>query len=96
MELIEFVDALPLDTFSELRKAVILRHQRHSEEITSAFEYLISQEALIKAVDKNRPACEKVISEKCDIPMELAVKVVDRYLQMREHSRDGRVERPFE
>ena len=98
MELGEFVDALSFSAFNELRKVVVARHQRHSEEITVALEYLTSQEVLIKAIDKKRPTCEKIIAEKCNIPVEIAVKVIDRYLQMKEHfdQRSGGIEKPFE
>jgi len=98
MELEEFVDALPFSAFNELRKTVIARHQRHSEEIALALEYITSQDVLIKSLNRKRPACEKVIAEKCNIPIELASKAVDRYLQMKEHFelRNGKVEKPFE
>ena len=98
MELVEFVDALTLSAFTELRRAVIKRHQRHSTEIAMALEYLASQEMLVKAVKKNRSACEKVIAEKCNVSKDIAIKVVDRYLEMKEHfdQQNGRVDKPYE
>jgi hypothetical protein len=98
MELGEYVDSLPLATFNELRKVIIARHQRHSAEIAMALEYLASQEVLVKAVKRNRQACEKVIAEKCNISKDLAVRVVDRYLEMKEHfdTQNGRIDKPYE
>ncbi|MHA2280049.1 MAG: hypothetical protein ACXAC5_04125 [Promethearchaeota archaeon] len=63
-----------------------------------ALEYLASQEVLVKTVERDRPACEKVIVEKCNISKDLAVKVVDRYLEMKEHFdiQNGKVDKPYE
>jgi hypothetical protein len=101
MKLIEFVDSLPFAVFNELRKIVIARHQRHSEEIMMAVGYFRKQKSLIKAIDTNRNACEGVIAEKCGIPKDIASKVIDRYLLMKEHfdrisEEENKVDKPFE
>ena len=84
MELKEFVDALPLSTFNELRRVVIEKHQRHSEEVVVAIQYLSAQESLIAAIDKNRPACVKVLAEKCNIQTQIADKAISRFVEMQD------------
>lgn len=95
MDITDFVDSLPLATFTEVRRAVIKRHQRHSEEITKAVEYLSSQDILVKAIGKKRRACEKVLSEKCGISSDIASKAVDRFLQIRRGINGNNIEKPF-
>lgn len=95
MDITDLIDSLPFTTFTEIRKAVIKRHQRHSEEITKAVEYLSSQDILVKAIGKKRRACEKVLSEKCDISPDVASKAVDRFLQIRRGINGNRIDKPF-
>ena len=72
MNLVEFVNSLPLSTFDELRKTVILRYRRDAEAVTSALEYLASQSSLRAAALRKRDACEKVLSEKTGISVFLS------------------------
>lgn len=97
MDLEKFIDTLPLATFNELRKVIIIRHQRHSAEIAMALEYLSSQDILIRAIESKRPECENVIAEKCKISKDIAVKVIDRYLELKKHfdEQNNKVDKPF-
>lgn len=95
MELKEFIEQLPFDTFNSLRKVVIERHQRHAEEIASVLEYLISQPPLCKAIFTSREACENVLIEKTNVKREMVVKAIKRFYDIVKQMRDSGVEPPF-
>jgi len=97
VEMKKFIDTLPFSSFKEVRKAVIARAERHALEISTALEYLMSQGVLAKAVERNRQALEKVLEEKCSISTEIAIAVVDRYIEMKEHyTQDSRTDKPYD
>lgn len=81
MNLYEFVNSLTIEAFESLRVAVIDRQTRQAEQFAAAFEYLVTQPALMKAAQKNRIACINVMSEKTKLPRALMTKVVDKYLE---------------
>jgi len=79
MNLQDFVDSLSLDTYDNLRMAVVNRQRRQAEAFVVGLEYLVSQPVLMKAARINPEACIKIISEKTNFPPELMKKVVDKY-----------------
>ena len=84
MNVEELVDSLPLSIFNELRKSIIIRHQRHSIEIARALEYLASKETLVKSIKSKRKVCEKILAEKCNISIEISSHVIDRYINLQQ------------
>ena len=98
MNLEEFVNDLSIETFNELRKTVIARHHKHSEEVVKALEYLTSQPVLCKTAVTDRDLCERALVEQTKLSSALIAKVVDRYLQLKDHfdSQNQNAEIPLE
>ncbi len=96
MDLKEFVDALSFDSFNELRKVVVDRHQREAAEFFKVLKYLQEEKTLSKSAESHPFETIKVLSEKTECSPELCARVLGRYLEIANKKAQGLVERPFD
>lgn len=79
MQLEDFVNDLPYNTFKNLRQVVSKRHLKEIADFSRVFEYLKNEKTLKVSARSNPKDTIKVLSQKTKVNLSICTRVVEAY-----------------